>query len=119
MEDATQEEIDRFMSFVEKLPNGCWFWTGARSRGGGNKKWYGSFRRSSKNGKQGKVVRAHVFACDVIGRRGPLPPGHDRDHLCKFSLCVRMEHFEVVTKLVNQQRRNKKDEHVPEMHFDV
>jgi hypothetical protein len=119
LEEASQEEIARFMSFVEKLPNGCWFWTGARSRGGGNRKWYGSFRRSSKNGKKGAVVRAHVFACHAIDKKPPLPPGHDRDHLCKFSLCIRPEHFEIVTKEINQQRRHAKDQHVPEMHFDA
>jgi len=40
----TQADIARFFKYVEKLPNGCWFWAGARSRGKGNKKWYGSFR---------------------------------------------------------------------------
>lgn len=30
---ASDQDIARFMSYVEKLPNGCWYWTGARSRG--------------------------------------------------------------------------------------
>lgn len=97
--EATQEEIDRFMSYVEVLPNGCHFWTGARSRGKGNKKWYGSFWY------RGKTIRAHRFAADAIGKLGPLPPGHHRDHTCCFSLCVNPEHLEHVTHEVNQQRK--------------
>lgn len=107
--EATEEEIRRFMSFVDKLPNGCWFWTGARSRGGGRRKglkgrgkWYGTFRF------RGKAVRAHKFACDYIGHFKPLPPGHHRDHLCEFSLCVRMEHFEQVTHEENEHRKKNR-----------
>lgn len=96
---ATQADIDRFFKYVEKLPNGCWFWNGARSRGKGNKKWYGSFRLGKR------TVRAHRFSCEVIGKMGPLPDGHDRDHECCFSLCVNLEHISYVPKEVNQQRR--------------
>ena len=39
----TDADIARFMVNVDKLPCGCWFWQGGRSRGAGNKKWYGSF----------------------------------------------------------------------------
>lgn len=102
----TQADIDRFMTHVEKLPNGCWFWTGARSRGKGNKKWYGSFRLSSSNGKKGKVVRSHRFSCDALAKPPkPCPPNHDRDHTCEFSLCVRPEHLEIVLKIENHRRK--------------
>jgi len=60
---ATEADIKRFMSKVDKLPNGCWFWTGGRSRGKGNRKWYGSFHLGKR------TVRAHRFACDVIGKK--------------------------------------------------
>jgi hypothetical protein len=98
---ATQAEIDRFMKHVDKLPCGCWFWTGARSRGQGNKKWYGTFYVNRKIGR----VRAHRFACEVIGKKGPLPKGHDRDHKCVFSLCVNPDCLEYVPKEINQSRR--------------
>lgn len=92
--NATQEDIARFLGFVDFLPCGCWFWTGARSRGKGNKKWYGSFW------VDGRTVRAHAFASEVLG--GKLcPTGHHRDHTCLFSLCVCPGHIEVVTKEVN------------------
>lgn len=98
MLEATPADVARFMRYVDKLPNGCWFWTGARSRGAGNRKWYGSFRLGAK------TVRAHRFACEVLGGRD-CPKDHDRDHTCCFSLCVCPAHIEVVHKTVNQKRR--------------
>lgn len=99
MTPATPSEIARFMKFVDKLPNGCWFWTGARSRGCGNRKWYGSFWY------RGKAIRAHNFSCHEIGRQPPLLPGQHRDHTCVFSLCVNFDHVEIVSKAVNQERK--------------
>lgn len=87
-------DIKRFMSFVDKLPNGCWFWTGARSRGKGNRKWYGSFH------VKGRTVRAHAFACDSLGGK-PCPPGYHRDHSCVFSLCVNPDHIQPIPKINN------------------
>jgi hypothetical protein len=98
MIEATPEEIARFLSYVEKLPNGCHFWTGGRSRGKGNKKWYGSFWF------RGQSIRAHRFSCEVFGHKH-CPPEHDRDHICEFSLCVNDEHIEIVHKDINQQRK--------------
>jgi hypothetical protein len=97
-DDATKEAVLRFYKYVDILPNGCWFWTGARSRGKGNRKWYGSFKF------KGKSIRAHRFACDVIGGK-VCPPGWHRDHTCKFSLCVCPDHIEPVTHQVNQERK--------------
>jgi hypothetical protein len=102
------EDIARFMRYVEKLPGrlilpdgrettACWVWTGARSRGKGNKKWYGSFRLGRR------VVRAHRFSCEAF-KGEELPADHGRDHLCCFSLCVNPDHIEIVHKTVNQER---------------
>jgi hypothetical protein len=96
---ATEADIKRFMSYVDILPNGCHFWTGARSRGTGNKKWYGSFSY------QGVTVRAHRFSCEQI-KGIELPPHHHRDHLCRFSLCVCPDHVDVTHKDENQRRRH-------------
>jgi len=93
------EEIARFMSYVDVLPSGCWFWTGARSRGGGNRKWYGSFRTRTHG-----VVRVHRFSDEVFNRR-ELPGGYHRDHTCVFSLCVCPDHVEHVTHEENQRRK--------------
>jgi hypothetical protein len=117
IEGATEEETARFFRQVEKLPNGCWFWNGARTKGQGNIKWYGSFK-IKRDGKW-RTVKAHGYSCEVIGKKPPLPKGHERDHLCRFSLCIRPEHIEYVTKRVNGERRWKDRTHEPEMHFDV
>lgn len=93
----TEADVTRFMRYVDKLPNGCWFWTGARSRGKGNRKWYGSFRVGQR------TVRAHRFSCEAIGKKGPLPPGHDREHKCVFSLCVNFDHIDYTTKQRNHE----------------
>ncbi len=98
---ATRADVERFMRFVVVLPCGCWLWVGARSRGGGKKGqrvWYGSFRLGKR------TVRAHRFAAEVLGKQ-PCPPGHDRDHRCELSLCVNPDCIEVVTKVVNQERK--------------
>ncbi len=96
---ATDKDIERFMAKVDILPNGCWFWNGGRSRGKGNKKWYGSF---SVNGV---TIRAHRFSCEVLGEMPPLPDGHDRSHTCDFSLCVNPEHVVYLPKEENQEQR--------------
>lgn len=95
----TPADVARFMRFVDKLPGGCWFWTGARSRGKGNRKWYGSFHVG------GRVIRAHKFACEAIGGRRPLRPGEHRDHECCFSLCVNPDCIAYVTHGENQVRK--------------
>ena len=96
---ATEADIKRFMSYVDILPNGCWFWTGGRSRGKGNKKWYGTFWY------QGKTVRAHRFSCEQI-KGMPLLDDHHREHVCRFSLCVNPDHLDVIHKDENQRRRH-------------
>lgn len=98
---ATADDVARFMRYVDKLPNGCWFWTGARSRGQGNRKWYGSFH------VDGRSVRAHRFALDVLAGQN-CPPGHHRDHKCCFSLCVNPTHLEVVSHAENERRRTER-----------
>lgn len=97
----TPGDIARFMSFVDVLPNGCWFWTGARSRGKGNKKWYGSFWLN------GTAIRAHRFSHDcIVGK--VCPPGHHRDHTCVFSLCVCPDHVVAVTRVENNELKVKR-----------
>lgn len=74
----------------------CHLWQGARSRGQGNKAWYGSFRVGRY------VVRTHIFVCVVAGT---MIPGHHVDHLCRNTLCVNRDHLEVVTPTENALRR--------------
>lgn len=97
---ATEKDIERFMRYVEKLPSGCWYWTGARSRGKGNRKWYGSFRLGVR------TVRAHRFAAEVLAGQ-ECPAGYHRDHLCCFSMCVNPAHIETITHKENQKRKEE------------
>jgi hypothetical protein len=90
------------MSHVDRLPSGCWYWTGARSRGRGKKKWYGTFWY------RGRRVRAHRFADDHLAGRGPLPAGHHRDHQCVFSMCVNPDCLERVTHEENERRKQER-----------
>lgn len=36
---------------------------------------------------------------------GPIPDGHDLDHLCRRRLCIAPLHLEPVTPSANQQRK--------------
>lgn len=111
MPQASEADILRFFTHVEVLRSGCHFWAGTRSRGRGNRKWYGTFWFD------GARWRAHRFADEVLGRRGPLPEGYHRDHTCEFSLCVNPEHIERVTREENerrkQERRKERQDRVP------
>lgn len=96
----SKNDIERFFCRVEILDSGCWYWFGARSRGRGNTKWYGSFRYGNT------TVRAHRFICELVGKG--CPPGYERDHTCNFSLCVNPDHIEVIPCTVNQSRRKER-----------
>jgi hypothetical protein len=107
---ATYEDVKAFLSKVQPLPSGCLFWTGGRSRGTGNKAWYGSFWMPSL----GVTVRAHRFSSEVFNCE-ECPPGHHRDHSCNFSLCVCPDHIEVVTHERNQELKLlRKQEYNPQ-----
>lgn len=101
----TEAEVARFMSKTVCHPCGCRIWIGAKSRGartGRSSKantWYGSFWF------RGRVIRAHRFASECLAGHPPLPPGHERDHTCHFSLCVEPEHIDPVPHAINQDRR--------------
>lgn len=70
-------------------------YTGGRSRGQGNKQWYGSFWA------KGKTVRAHKFyAVAILGLRPG--PGDELDHTCYNTRCVSC--LECVPRAVNQAR---------------
>lgn len=69
----------------------CWIWQGARDGQG-----YGHV------GRGGRWVRAHRrWYEDHVG---PIPEGHDLDHLCRVKLCVRPDHMEPVTHAENVRR---------------
>ena len=78
-----------FLARIVVLPNGCWEYTGPRNPVSG----YGTF---------GRRAYAHQYAYEYF--KGPIPVGMEPDHTCRFKACVRPDHLEAVTHLVNCQR---------------
>jgi hypothetical protein len=85
---------ERFWAKVERRPDGCWVWTSTLGGGG-----YGTF---SIGGRQGRQVKAHRFAYEIV--RGEIPEGLDLDHLCRVRACVNPDHLEPVTRSENVRR---------------
>lgn len=54
----------------------------------------------------GKTKPAHVARWEAVN--GPVPEGHELDHLCYVRLCVELGHLECVTKAENRSRAAKR-----------
>lgn len=52
-----------------------------------------------------RMVAAHILAWERVN--GPVPTGHELDHLCKQRDCVRVDHLQVVTHAENVRRGSK------------
>jgi hypothetical protein len=83
--------------FWEKVapPNtdGCWLWTAAKRAGG-----YGVVQH------QWERRVAHRASYEELV--GPIPDGHQLDHICRVRNCVNPAHLEPVTHKENVQRGN-------------
>lgn len=82
--------IERFMSKVAVLNNGCWEWTGGRTPDG-----YGRFSQT----QTGDLIYAYQVGYELV--HGPMPAGLQPDHLCRHKWCVNGEHMEAVTPKEN------------------
>jgi HNH endonuclease len=77
---------EAFWASVEKS-DGCWLW-----RASTNGRGYGTFRSQM----------AHRVAYELL--TGPIPDGHELDHLCDVRKCVNPSHLEPVVPRVNRLR---------------
>lgn len=69
---------ERFWSKVDASGD-CWLWMGCLNRQG-----YGNFR--STDSGRAKTMLSHRWAWEALV--GPIPAGHDLDHLCEIRACV-------------------------------
>lgn len=68
----------------------CWIFPGSLANGYGRAWW------------DGRVVNVHRAAYEVLV--GPIPEGHDLDHLCRNRACYNPAHLEPVTRPENVRR---------------
>jgi hypothetical protein len=80
--------MDRFWSYVNKVPGACWQWTGPKSGAG-----YGYF--TDKREK----ISAHRLSYEIA--KGKIADGLVIDHLCRNTLCVNPDHLDAVSVKVN------------------
>lgn len=86
-----QDEKTRFWSFVNKIPNGCWIWTGSTDKPGG----YGQFRILGEN------YPAHRYSYEL--HKGKIPEGMFILHSCHNRSCVNPNHLRVGTREENMK----------------
>jgi hypothetical protein len=87
---TTDAQLRRFLRNVV-ISDGCWEWTGARTRGGYGYFWLGV-----------AAYPAHRVAYATVV--GAIPAGLDLDHLCRVRHCVNPRHLEPVTRSENIRR---------------
>lgn len=86
-----QKHVDKTGPVVVAEFGVCWRWTGALDPDG-----YGQVSVA------GKTKQAHFASWEAVN--GPVPEGHELDHLCRVRCCVNPDHLEAVTHSENVRR---------------
>lgn len=84
------ELLSRFLAKVSKTES-CWLWCAWSTPAG-----YGMIKIA------GRTAQAHRVSYEL--HVGPIPEGHEIDHLCRNRGCVNPAHLEPVTHAENQRR---------------
>lgn len=86
--------VERALAKVS-YEHGCWVFHGSRLPAG-----YGKI--GSDGGRAGRMVLVHRLMYETFV--GPIPDGHDIDHLCRNTSCCNPIHLEAVTRQTNVER---------------
>jgi len=95
--------IERFLTKINVVENGCWEWTDFLNNG------YGQFK------VEGIILRAHRFIYEYY--YGEICPDLTIDHLCRNKRCVNPLHLEQVTNQENTQRAKNDRTHCRNNHL--
>jgi hypothetical protein len=90
--ELTEDQIVRFLKYVEVRGGQCWEWRGATISSG-----YGSFRLTRT-----RTALAHRVMAAVLGHDDP---NLEVDHSCGNRRCCSPAHLEPVTQQVNIARQ--------------
>lgn len=85
---------ERFATKIDRTEGGCWLWLGYVDAAG-----YGRIRLG---GRGEPVGYAHRVSYEQ--HVGPVPDGHELDHLCRVRRCVCPTHLDPVPHVVNFAR---------------
>lgn len=86
--------IVRIAEKIDRVPGGCWLWTGAL-----NKNPNGYPVIGAGNGSK-RLIYVHRYMYALF--TGTIPVGYEVDHTCQVTRCVKPTHLQAVTA-----RRNK------------